>query len=279
VILRDLIERRPLVAGESAEKIPWHEPAFSARMLREHLSQAHDAASRRSEVIDRHVHWIHDVACEGRPGRVLDLGCGPGFYTSRMARLGHHCTGIDFSRASIDYARREAERDGLDCEYRLADLTQGGFGGGFDTALFVFGEFNTFERAVGERLLGEAHAALANGGCLVVEAQPAAAVEAIGRGAPSWYSAESGLFSDAPHLVFHESAWNPECCAASERWWVIDADASAVRSYSQTLWAHDEEDYAGLFATAGFSRLERFGSLEGGAPNPAAELTVFVARP
>ena len=40
------------------EKIPWDEPGFSKRMLEEHLSQEHDAASRRFEIIDRHVDWI-----------------------------------------------------------------------------------------------------------------------------------------------------------------------------------------------------------------------------
>ena len=30
------------------DKLPWHDPDFSRRMLREHLSQAHDAASRRT---------------------------------------------------------------------------------------------------------------------------------------------------------------------------------------------------------------------------------------
>ena len=31
-------------------------------------------------------------------------------YCQRLAAQGHTCTGIDFSPASIEYARREAER-------------------------------------------------------------------------------------------------------------------------------------------------------------------------
>ena len=85
------------------EKIPWDEPGFSGRMLNEHLSQEHDAASRRFEVIDRHCRWIHGCVLKRNPTRILDLGCGPGLYTSRLARLGHHCVGIDFSPASIAY--------------------------------------------------------------------------------------------------------------------------------------------------------------------------------
>ena len=84
--LIDLI-RRPAnpVPYSEGEKIPWNDPAFSARMLREHLSQAHDAASRRFETIDKHVAWIHRAILGGRPAKILDLGCGPGFYASRLA--------------------------------------------------------------------------------------------------------------------------------------------------------------------------------------------------
>ncbi len=45
-----------LSAEES--KIPWDEPAFSQRMLANHLSQEHDWASRRQEVIEQQVEWI-----------------------------------------------------------------------------------------------------------------------------------------------------------------------------------------------------------------------------
>ena len=98
VSLLEIAGRQPV--GEpwvEGEKIPWHDPDFSERMLAEHLSQSHDAASRRFARIDRQVAWIHRELLEGTPTRVLDLGCGPGLYTSRLARLGHECVGIDFS--------------------------------------------------------------------------------------------------------------------------------------------------------------------------------------
>ena len=54
--LSDLVNRslnpQPWVEGDH---IPWDEPGFSARMLREHLSQEHNAASRRYEIIDQQV--------------------------------------------------------------------------------------------------------------------------------------------------------------------------------------------------------------------------------
>ena len=54
--LLNLIHRTPVPEPwDEGEKIPWNEPGFSARMLKEHLSQDHDWASRRFVKIDAHV--------------------------------------------------------------------------------------------------------------------------------------------------------------------------------------------------------------------------------
>ena len=58
--LVDLVSRDPRPAAwAEGDNIPWNDPAFSERMLREHLSQDHDLASRRLATIDRQVDWIH----------------------------------------------------------------------------------------------------------------------------------------------------------------------------------------------------------------------------
>ena len=75
--LLDLVHRTAAPAPWSeGDNIPWNDPAFSQRMLQEHLSQAHDAASRRTEKIEKHVAWIHHTLLAGRPARILDLGRG-----------------------------------------------------------------------------------------------------------------------------------------------------------------------------------------------------------
>src|SRR3712207_6228310 len=98
VNLLDVVHRTPIpdpwAEGEKMPWTPWTDPAFSRRMLAEHLSQAHDRASRRAKTIATHVDWIHRIVLLGRPARILDLGCGPGLYTSRLAALGHECAGI-----------------------------------------------------------------------------------------------------------------------------------------------------------------------------------------
>lgn len=96
--LTEVVERSlPATPWTESDNIPWNEPAFSRRMLDVHLDQAHDLASRRFEVVDRHLAWIHQALLGERPTRILDLTCGPGLYTSRLARLGHRCVGVDSS--------------------------------------------------------------------------------------------------------------------------------------------------------------------------------------
>src|SRR5690606_20602327 len=121
--LLDLIERKAVPEPWSeGEKIPWNDAEFSRRMLDEHLSQAHDAASRRAEKIDQHVAWIHRAHLAGEATQIIDLGCGPGLYAMRLARLGHEVVGIDFSPAAIAYAQAQAEREALSCRFIEADI-------------------------------------------------------------------------------------------------------------------------------------------------------------
>ncbi len=61
--LSDILKRNPdPTPWSEGDNIPWNEPGFSERMLKEHLTQEHDAASRRIEKIEQHVAWIHQEA-------------------------------------------------------------------------------------------------------------------------------------------------------------------------------------------------------------------------
>lgn len=55
------------------------------------------------------------------PQRVLDVGCGTGFLALRFAELGHTVTGIDLSRRMVERARRRAQQEGHQIEFRVGD--------------------------------------------------------------------------------------------------------------------------------------------------------------
>jgi len=263
--LLDLINRTP-VPEPWAEgyKIPWDDPAFSERMLREHLTQEHDAASRRFEQIDAHVAWIHRELLEGRPTRILDLGCGPGLYASRLARLGHTCVGIDFSPASIAYARQTAAKDGLPCTYLHQDMRSAEYGIGFGLVMLIYGEFNAFRPTDAGHILRQAFHALSEGGLLLLEVSKFESLEAEGKRGSSWYSSPGGLFSDRPHLCLTENFWDEERHVVTTRFFVVDAETGQVTPHAISTQAYTDDQYRALLARCGFSRTEFHPSLPSG---------------
>lgn len=251
--LIDVVRRTsPPKPWADGEKIPWHEPAFSRRMLAEHLSQDHDLASRRDRTIQEHVRWIHEALLQGEPRPILDIGCGPGLYTSRLARLGHACVGVDFSPASIEYAREQDAAATLGCRYVLGDARSADLGGGHELAMFLFGEINVFRREDAVALLRRMRTALAPGGWLLLEPHAYDTVEHAGLAGARFSTHEEGLFSDHPYLQLEESAWDEATRTATTRWWIVDTATAEVTRHAQTVQAYDEEEYERLLDDAGF---------------------------
>jgi SAM-dependent methyltransferase len=250
--LIDLVQRTPVPAPWSeGDNIPWNDPGFSERMLQEHLSQIHDAASRRYETIDAHVAWIENQVLDTAPQRILDLGCGPGLYTSRFAELGHHPRGIDFGPASIAYANQNSS-----VQHVLADVRSADFGSDNDLVMMIFGEINVFRRSDAVMILSKARQSLADGGKVLLEAHTPEAVKLMGFQPPSWRTREHGLFSGKPHLLLEENFWDPDQCAATTRYFVVDADTGKVTRYASSMQQYGLTEYECLFGEAGL-KLER----------------------
>jgi len=277
--IRKIINRPcPPPPWGTAPKLPWDDPAFSRRMLQEHLSQDHDLASRRLEIIDRQVHWIHEMLLAGRPSRVLDLGCGPGLYLERLARLGHNCVGIDFSPASIAYARGAAERGNLPIRYVQGDLRSTDFEDGFDLIMMLWGEFNTFTPDEGRTLLRKCAGAAADGGQLLLEVHLLGAVERQGTQGTRWSAHETGLFSEAPHLCLEESFWDEGSRVATTRFYILGDDSSAICTYASTTQGYTDEAYRDLLLEAGYSEVTTRPSIGAKAGGASEAVTVFLAK-
>jgi SAM-dependent methyltransferase len=277
--LLDVVRRSPGVAPwQEGENIPWHEPGFSERMLNEHLSQDHDAASRRSETIEAHVAWIHQRLLEGRAAKILDLGCGPGLYTSRLAQRGHKCVGIDYSPASIAYAVDYARREKLRCEYLHEDIRRAPYGTRFGLVMLIFGELNVFRPSDARAILQKAKRALADGGLLLLEPHSFAAIQTIGARGLDWYSKERGLFSDRPHLCLQEYSWDPTTNTATIRYFIVDATSGDVSNHAQSFQAYSDAEYRSLLVDCGFDDVELIPSLAGTGSESQGDLMAIVAR-
>lgn len=239
-----------------AYKIPWDDPDFSRRMLAEHLSQDHDLASRRTEWIDKQVTWIHDRLLTRKPATILDLGCGPGFYSHRLGTLGHRCRGIDFGPASIQYAQQH-NPSGSRCEFILGDMRHVAFDGPYDLAMILYGELNVFSPAEAATVLRKAHAVLTSQGRLIIEMQTPQAVQRMGRAEPSEQQFKSGLFSDHPYRCRTESRWLPEQRIAVQTFSVTEVNDPHARIFRSTTKAWPDSELIELLDNAGFHQVTR----------------------
>jgi len=119
---------RPKPFGRRTTRELWTDEQTSRKMLESHLNATGDGASRSAAFIARSTDWIAKRFNVGPGFRIADFGCGPGLYTTPLARKGCRVTGIDFSERSLDHARGMASAEGLTIAYANRDYL------GFDTA-------------------------------------------------------------------------------------------------------------------------------------------------
>jgi len=109
------------------------------------------------------------------PGqKVLEVGCGPGFFTIPAARIvgekGSVCA-LDISPLAVERVQQKIEKEGTtNVETILADATQTGLPDQSFDLIFVFG----LARPVGdvESILTELHRLLKPAGILSIEGRP-----------------------------------------------------------------------------------------------------------
>lgn len=200
----------------------WDDRYIGSQMLAAHLDPTTDAASRRPKTIRATVD--HLVKALGLvPGsHLLDLGCGPGLYASEFARRGLRVTGVDLSAGSVAHARRTAEADGLDIDYRVADYTLTDLGGPYDAAVLIYLDFGVLPDDARDRLLDAVHGSFRPGGTFAFDVKtPARTRVRDGHIEVSWQGA--GFWRPGTHLLI-ETSYRYDGDLDLEQHAVVDGD-------------------------------------------------------
>jgi len=147
----------------------WADEHTSKQMLGYHLNEAIDVSSRNKDFIARSVKWIVSHFGMNSNTSIADFGCGPGLYTMLFAENNADVTGIDFSRRSIQYARKIADQKGLDINYFQQNYLEFETKKRFDLITMIFCDFCALSPAQRKTLLAKFHEFLKPGGSVLLD--------------------------------------------------------------------------------------------------------------
>ncbi len=182
----------------------WCDPHIGRHLLKTHLDPEIDLASRKGDSIQKTVDWLLARHAK-KDSRILDLGCGPGLYTSALAAKGHHVTGLDISPVSIAYAREEASKKNLPIDYQQGDYLKTDLGEGrYDLAIMIYTDLGVLNPTQRDTLLKKVHKALKPGGVFIFDVLNDRDFKT--KVSPtSWDCQETGFWSPTPYLALSNS--------------------------------------------------------------------------
>lgn len=277
--LRDRRLNAPVKGGWSS--FPWDDPELSRQVLKLHLDSSNDQASRPYDLIVAECAFLDGIFRDalGRPARVCDLTCGPGFYAVELTRLGHAATGVDFSPAAIAYAREQAASLGLPIDYREADARAVDFPDqSFEAVTLLYAQGNAFRPDEFQRVLEKIRRWIADDGVLVLDLITRNALrEDVGR---TWKIKESSAFHEGRQLWLEERRYLPEQRKQVHQVFILDQHGKLVREFAICHAAYSPAELESLLQETGWRLETVFGDLTGREYQAEdAEWLVAVARP
>ena len=147
----------------------WADEYTSKQMLEYHLNEEIDVSSRNKNFIENSVEWIASHFGVDKSTEIVDFGCGPGLYTTRLAERGAIVTGIDFSENSLNYARQVAVEKGLKIDYVLTNYLDFETTNRFDLISMIMCDFCALSPEQRKTLLLKFHSLLKPDGSVLLD--------------------------------------------------------------------------------------------------------------
>ena len=241
---------------EKGDSIMWTDEHISKKLLELHLNPNVDSASRSQENIDRTMEFLL-FFCKKSPMTILDLGCGPGIYLEKLAGLGHHCTGIDFSKNSISYARDQANEKGLDIRYINQNYLELDFEDQFDLVIMIYTDLGVLLPEEREELLDKIYRALKHKGIFIFDLLNERNLEEKFQETQTCTYEFSGFWKPTPYLELAKGFHYPEHKVFLKQHTILD-ESEQIRNYR--FWTHyfNAADVMAMLSARGFVQTGHF---------------------
>lgn len=202
------IAKTPEPFKEGTHEI-WLDQERADLVMKSHFDENIPGGSRGSDFINEAVDFIHNVAPVEKYKNIVDLGCGPGLYSQRLAKLGYEVVGIDFNKNAIDFAINAAKEENLSIEYRNEDFTSIELEQKFDIALLIYQIYGVFGPEKRKKILRNIHSGLKSEGLLLMDVLSEKSYENYEQKLMWWIADKGSPFSDKEHLVLYSSRKYP----------------------------------------------------------------------
>lgn len=271
------IGRRPEPFETYTAEDLWTDGHISKQMLACHLDPEVDVSSRRGEFIDRSVEWIASRFNVGTGTRIADYGCGPGLYSNRLARLGAHVTGIDFSERSVRYAREAAGEQGLKVDYVNGNYLDFETEERFHLIMMIMCDFCALSPARRMLMLKKFHSQLLPGGSLLLDVYSLNAFRQRRERTTFGKDLMDGFWSAEKYFGFLSTFRYEDEKVVLDKYTIVQANR--MRVICNWLQYFSPESLRIEFGTAGFHDRELYGDVAG-APfdETASEFAVAASK-
>jgi len=254
----------------------WADEHRSRQMLAYHLNSDVDLSSRREEFIYSSVAWIASQFGVKSGMRIADFGCGPGLYTTRLARGGANVTGVDFSKNSIEYARKVASSERLDIEYVHEDYLEFETEERFDLVQMIMCDFCALSPTQRRQMLDKFHRILRPDGAVLLDVYSLGAFERRREAASYERNQLDGFWSPEEYYGFLNTFKYDEAKVVLDKYTIVEAEKTSV--VYNWLQYFSPASLRKEFAEAGFCVQSSYANVAGEPFDETADEFAVVAR-
>lgn len=267
--------RKPELYEESSKEF-WNDEYISKKLIEAHLDPNFEGASRKHDFINSSVDWISQIAPSVSYKRVLDLGCGPGLYTQRLAERGYLATGIDFSKRSIKYAKQKAQEKNIEVEYIYKNYLEIDYEDEFDLVILIYCDFAVLPYNKRELVLKKIYCAMKNGGKFIFDVFTTKNYEGKSESNIWYLNDEGGFWKDETYLCM-ESYYIYENNVTLDQYVIIDKEEN-INVYRMWNQCYIENTIVYELKKAGFEKIQIYSDVTGKPYNEESKTMCLVVE-
>ena len=254
----------------------WTDEHTSKKMLEFHLNGDVDLSSRNTAFLERSSEWIASHFGIGSETRIADFGCGPGHYTSRLAKYSDNVTGIDFSPRSIEYATDAATQQGLKIDYVNRNYLEYRSDKRFDLIIMIMCDFCALSPDQRSKLLGIFREHLDPGGSVLLDVYSLAAFDKRQEARSYDLNFMNGFWSDDKYYGFLNTfRYDTEKVFLDKYTIITESETRIVYNWLQYF---SGESLAGEFEGSGFTIESYMGNVAGAPYDENSDEFAVIAK-